>query len=181
MLFMGGAIQIASLFTMGGLGASSSNPPQSSKVGIIAMLSIFGFGFASGWAPVSHILTAEIPSTPVRDMTYRTASAVNIVIQFVTTYATPYLLNKPYAGLGAKVGFIYGGAAVLATIFAYFCVPECKGKTLEEIDRLFLDGVPIRQFKKTKLTVERVDDGDVEIVKERNNARVEMVEAERES
>lgn len=181
MLFMGGAIQIASLFTMGGLGASSSNPPQSYKVGIIAMLSIFGFGFASGWAPVSHILTAEIPSTPVRDMTYRTASAVNIVIQFVTTYATPYLLDKPYAGLGAKVGFIYGGAAVLATIFAYFCVPECKGKTLEEIDRLFLDGVPIRQFKKTKLTVERVDDGDVEIVKERNNARVEMVEAERES
>lgn len=48
--------------------------------------------------------------------------------------------------MGSKVGFIFGTAAVLAGIFAYFCVPECNHRTLEEIDQLFLDGVPIRQF-----------------------------------
>ena len=79
MLFFGGAIQIGALFTMGGLGAASDNPPASYKAGIIAMLTVFGLGFASGWAPVSHILTAEILSTRQRDMTYRTASAVNIL------------------------------------------------------------------------------------------------------
>ena len=176
MLFIGGAIQIASLFTMGGLGAGSDDPPSSYKVGVIAMLSIFGFGFASGWAPVSHILTAEIPSMRLRDMTYRTASAINILIQFVTTYATPYLLNKPYAGLGAKVGFIYGGAAVLATVFAYFCVPECKGKTLEEIDRLFLDSVPVRDFKKVNLSARSFTKDDVEDGNQKPPAQVELVE-----
>lgn len=59
MLFLGGSIQIAALFVMGGLGASSPDPPDSFKVGIIAMLAVFGFGFCSGWAPVSHILSAD--------------------------------------------------------------------------------------------------------------------------
>lgn len=176
MLFMGGFIQIASLFVMGGLGASSDKPPRPYKIGIISMLTIFGFGFASGWAPVSHILTAEVPSTRLRDMTYRTASTVNIIIQFVTTFATPYLLNAPYANLGAKVGFIYGGAAVLATVFAWFCVPECKGKTLEEIDRLFLDGVPVLKFKDAKLSTHHVADGEIENGSKSHGTKIELVE-----
>lgn len=72
--------------------------------------------------------------------------------RFVTSFSIPYLLNEPYAALGSKVGFIFGGAAVLAFIFAFFCVPECTHRTLEEIDQLFLDGVPVRQFKKAKVT-----------------------------
>lgn len=177
MLFLGGSIQIASLFVMGGLGASSPDPSDSFKLGIVCMLTIFGFGFCAGWAPVSHILSAEIPSTRLRDMTYRTASAVNIIIQFVTTFVTPYLLNAPYANLGAKVGFIYGGAAVLATVFAWFCVPECKDRTLEEIDRLFLDGVPLRKFKTAKVAVRFADGDDIEDQEGKpHGVRVEMVE-----
>lgn len=64
---------------MAGLGSKSESTAY--KTGIISMLTIFGFGFASGWAPVSHIITAEIPSARLRDMTYRTASTVNILIQ----------------------------------------------------------------------------------------------------
>lgn len=70
--------------------------------------------------------------------------------RFATSFSIPYLLNEPYAALGSKVGFIFGTAAVLAGIFAYFCVPECNHRTLEEIDQLFLDGVPIRQFSKIR-------------------------------
>lgn len=80
MLFFGGAIQVAALYTMAGLGTPKEVTPGMQQ-GIIAMLAIFGFGFSSGWAPVSHILTAEIPSSRLRDKTYRTASAVNIIIQ----------------------------------------------------------------------------------------------------
>ena len=74
----------------------------------------------------------------------------------MTTYATPYLLED----LGSKVGFLFGTAAVLATVFAFFCVPECKGRTLEEIDRLFLDGVPVRKFGDTQVSVLRAGDRD---------------------
>ena len=39
-----------------------------------------------------------------------------------------------------------------ALVFIYFCVPECKGKTLEQVDFLFNQGVPIRQFGKVNAT-----------------------------
>lgn len=79
LLLFGGAVQAVSLLTMAGLGSKSHSDTY--KTGIIAMLTIFGFGFASGWAPVSHIITAEVPSSRLRDMTYRTASTINILIQ----------------------------------------------------------------------------------------------------
>ena len=34
-------------------------------------------------------------------------------------------------------------------MFIYFCVPECKGKTLEQVDFLFQNGVALRDFGKT--------------------------------
>lgn len=61
----------------------------------------------------------------------------------------PYLIYDDYAGLGSKVGFIFGSVMVLALFFVYFCVPECKGKTLEEVDALFNNNVPLRLFGKT--------------------------------
>jgi hypothetical protein len=64
----------------------------------------------------------------------------------VFSFSTPYLLNAPYANLHSKVGFIFGSMAVLSLAFAYFCVPEMKGRSLEEINQMFQDGVPIRKF-----------------------------------
>ena len=52
------------------------------------------------------------------------------------------------AALGSKVGFIFGPVAFLALLFTYFFVPECKGKTLEEIDLLFINGTRLRDFGK---------------------------------
>lgn len=47
------------------------------------------------------------------------------------------------------MGFIFGAVAFLSLIFTYFCVPECKGKTLEQVDWLFKNGVRLRDFGKT--------------------------------
>ena len=46
---------------------------------------------------------------------------------------------------------IFGSTSILAIIFTYYCVPECKGKSLEEVDRLFLDGVPLRKFQQASV------------------------------
>lgn len=37
---------------------------------------------------------------------------------------------------------------MLSIIFTYFCVPECKGKTLEQINWLFANGTKLRDFAK---------------------------------
>ncbi|KAJ0330977.1 hypothetical protein COL922a_012161 [Colletotrichum nupharicola] len=153
-IFFGGSIQTAGLFAMGGLGLTQ-NPSVPVKSAIVAMMIVMTTGFTLGWAPTSHVLSAEIPSMRLRDITYRTASVVNIVMQFTIAFTLQYLLNAPYANLGSKVGLIFGSIGFLSLVFVYLCVPECKGRTLEEIDTLFEMEVPLRKFQKMDLS--RVD------------------------
>jgi MFS transporter, SP family, sugar:H+ symporter len=80
LLFFGGTTQAVALFAVGGLG-TPKNVTVPMKKAIVALLSIFNFGFYAGWAPASHIISAEIPTSRLRDMTYRIASAVNIFVQ----------------------------------------------------------------------------------------------------
>ncbi|RFU27459.1 hypothetical protein B7463_g8878, partial [Scytalidium lignicola] len=153
LLLIGGVIQTISLLVMGGLGTTKPTT-YATDWGVVGMMMFFSVGFSLGWAPIVHSLSAEIPSTPLRDMTYRTGGIVNIVTQFVVSFSLPYMVYAPYANLGSKVGFIYGAFAILSVIFTFFYVPEVRGRSLEEIDELFTSGIPIHQFSDAKLTVE---------------------------
>lgn len=44
------------------------------------------------------------------------------------------------------MGFIFARILVLAIVFTWFCVPGCRGKSLEQVDRLFNEGVSLRKF-----------------------------------
>ena len=48
---------------------------------------------------------------------------------------------------GAKYGYIWAGSNFCCFVFFYLFVPETKGRTLEEIDELFANRVPVRNFK----------------------------------
>jgi MFS transporter, SP family, sugar:H+ symporter len=66
---------------------------------------------------------------------------VSNLANFVVTFTLPFLLNEP-AWLGSKVGFIFGGIALLGLFWAVFWMPELANKTLEDIDEMFEAGVP---------------------------------------
>lgn len=70
------------------------------------------------------------------------ADSSPINLSFVSNYILPYCLEA----LQSKTGFVFGAVASLAILFVFFCVPECKGKTLEQVDRMFQEGVPLRKF-----------------------------------
>jgi MFS transporter, SP family, sugar:H+ symporter len=145
----GAALQMMVLFTMGGLGTAQPQT-NATRQGIVAMLTVFGVGFQLGWAPLSHVVAAEVPTNKLRDATYALGSVFNILIQFTVSFSIPYLLDDKYAGLQSRVGFIFGSTAFCALIFSIFCIPECSGKTVEEIDELFIERVPIRKFGQTR-------------------------------
>uniref|UniRef100_L2FPI0 Sugar transporter n=1 Tax=Colletotrichum fructicola (strain Nara gc5) TaxID=1213859 RepID=L2FPI0_COLFN len=144
-LLLGSFIQAAALFTMAGLGVHTPIP-TSYKSGMVGMLLLFGSGFGLGWGPLTYVVVTEIPALRLRDRSQRASSLVNIFMNFLVNFMLPYLLNKPYAGLQSKVGFIFGSIAVCSALFVFLCVPECKGRSLEEIDRMFHEGVPVRRF-----------------------------------
>ena len=60
-------------------------------------------------------------------------------------YATPYLVNVApgSAGLQSKVFFIWGSTCLGCLIFTYFCIPETKGLSLEQVDLLYQNSTPL--------------------------------------
>lgn len=78
---------------MGGLGTPKIIT-NAMKTGVVALITVFNFGFTSGLAPLSHTISAEIPTSRLRDMTYRTASAVNVLVQ----YASNHLRKRIHEG-----------------------------------------------------------------------------------
>ncbi|KAH7394268.1 putative sugar transporter [Phaeosphaeria sp. MPI-PUGE-AT-0046c] len=147
MLLIGAAVQTVALISMGSLGTPSVITP-SLKIAIVAMLTLMSSGFSIGWAPLTYVVTTEIPALKLRDHTLRLGFFVNVVMNFAVNFSIPYLIYPRYAGLDSKVGFIFGGLAATCFVFTYFCVPECKGKTLEQVDFMFREKVPLRQFGK---------------------------------
>ncbi|UQC85499.1 sugar transporter [Colletotrichum lupini] len=144
-LLVGAAVQTVALYTMAGLGVPRP-VPNANKSGMVGMLLLFGAGFGLGWGPLTYVVVTEVPALRLRDRSQRVSSLVNIFMNFLVNFTLPYLLNARYAALQSKVGFIFGSIAVCSALFVFFCVPECKGRSLEEIDRMFHDGVPVRHF-----------------------------------
>ncbi|CAI7590145.1 unnamed protein product [Penicillium crustosum] len=146
LLLIGATIQATALLIMGGLGVHTPSYPQ--KSAIVAMLSLFTVGFDIGWAALTYVVTTEIPTLRLRDNSQRIASVTNVLTFFAVSFSLPYLMDTGYANLQSKVGFIYGSLSITSIAFVYFCVPECQGRSFEEIDQLFRKKTPLRGFHK---------------------------------
>ena len=55
---------------------------------------------------------------------------------------TPYLVGTDKANLGARVFFLWGSLCFLCFVYAYLLVPETKGLTLEQVDRMLEETTP---------------------------------------
>lgn len=73
---------------------------------------------------------------------------MNVVVGFVVVFTTPYLLRS----IGSGTAYIWGGFAFLSSVYAFFCMPELKGRNLEEIDQLFEANIPAWKFHKFETT-----------------------------
>lgn len=79
-MIMSSVTMVAGMMTMGALGLESP-VTTAKKNGIVAMLSVFVCGFSMGWAPLSYVVTTEVSSLRLRDLTARVGFTVNVVIK----------------------------------------------------------------------------------------------------
>ena len=52
------------------------------------------------------------------------------------------MVNTDKGNLGPKVFFIWGSLCACAFVYAYFLIPETKGLTLEQVDRMLEETTP---------------------------------------
>ena len=94
---------------------------------------IYIINFAYSWGPGSWILIAEIFPISIRAKGTSIGASANWMNNFVIAFIVPPMLARLTWGtyIFFAVWTALGGA------FIYFCVPETKGKTLEEMDMVF--------------------------------------------
>lgn len=63
------------------------------------------------------------------------------------------MLNPSQWDLGAKTGFLWGPICLLCFVWAYFRLPEFKGRSYYELDILFERKISARKFSSTTVEV----------------------------
>jgi SP family sugar:H+ symporter-like MFS transporter len=59
----------------------------------------------------------------------------------------PYFINPADLNWGPKYGYIWFGTNLINMIFVLIFLPETKDRMLEEVDEMFHNNVPARQFR----------------------------------
>ncbi|SCV69824.1 BQ2448_1218 [Microbotryum intermedium] len=131
---------------------------------------------------ISPVVTSEIYPQQIRGKCMSMSTASNWLLNFAIGYSTPYLVDKRpgSAGLGSNVFWIWGGCCVLCTIFTFFCIPETRGLSLEQVDILYRNSTPLKSnaFRK-RIIAENIHDEDKEAyAAPKNTGTVEHKEEE---
>ncbi|OTB04850.1 hypothetical protein M426DRAFT_73208 [Hypoxylon sp. CI-4A] len=97
--------------------------------------------------PITFVILGECSATRVRSKTIAVATAVQAAFGIAMTVAIPYMINPAEANMQGKLGYFFGGLGIICLVWAYFRIPETKGRSYEELDILFDREVPARKFK----------------------------------
>merc|ERR1712000_106315 len=108
----------------------------------IAFIAIFIFFFASTWGPGAWIVIGEIFPLPIRSRGVGLSTASNWLWNTIIAVITPYMVSSDEGDLKSNVFWIWGGLCTCAFVYSYFLVPETKGLSLEQVDKMMEETTP---------------------------------------
>ncbi len=99
----------------------------------LAFIIIYTASFMMSWGPICWVLISEIFPNKIRGQ----AVAIAVAAQWIANYliSSTYPPMMEFSG-GMTYGF-YGLMAVLSALFVWKMVPETKGKSLEEMEKIW--------------------------------------------
>jgi SP family xylose:H+ symportor-like MFS transporter len=110
---------------------------------ILTMLSImvYSASFMFSWGPICWVLIAEIFPNTIRGAAVAIAVAFQWIFNFIVSSSFVPMFNM-HLSEGDDFGHwftygLYGIICVIAAIFVWKLVPETKGKTLEDMTKLW--------------------------------------------
>lgn len=111
-------------------GAIDMNP-------MLILFAILGFvaSFAISIGPIMWVLFSELFPNNVRGMAISFVGLINSAVAFLVTFLFPWELEN----LGnANTFLIYGVIAVVGLVFVMRILPETKGRSLEELEKILI-------------------------------------------
>lgn len=114
----------------------------SESVGIFALICMLVYvaSFAMSWGPVTWVLLSEIFPNKIRGRAMAIAVAAQWISNYLVSWTFPMMDKNTYLIEKFNHGFsywIYGLMSLLAMFLVWKFVPETKGKTLEEMEKVW--------------------------------------------
>lgn len=110
---------------------------------VIACTYLFVASYAPTWGPVSWIYPPELFPLRVRGKAVALTTSSNWIFNFALSYFVP----PAFVNIQWRVYIIFGVFCTVMAIHTFFCFPETSGKSLEDIEEMFLSGVPAWKTK----------------------------------
>lgn len=113
---------------------------QSVGIGALVFMLCYVACFAMSWGPVTWVLLSEIFPNKIRGKAMAFAVAAQWVSNYLVSWTFPMMDKNSYLLQQFNHGFsywVYGMMGVLAMFLVWKFVPETKGKTLEEMEKIW--------------------------------------------
>lgn len=136
---------------------NTAGPGGKAAIGFMYMWTC---SFIMAWSGGPYVWAAEVYEQNIRTFTQSLNAAASWLPIFIMTRVTTNMINAMHYG----IFFFFATVALLSVPYVFFLVPETKGIPLEDIDRLFVKGVPAHAAHKLvtsqlrRETAEKADD-----------------------
>lgn len=142
----GMAAMCAILFAIGFLNIWTEHAAVGMTQAVLTLVWTFTFQLSVG--QLGWSIPAEVGSTRVRQKTICLARNSYYIVLVLSNALQPYFMNPRQLNLKGYAGFFWSASAALTLTWAFFRLPETRGKTYEELDWLFAQETPTREFDK---------------------------------
>jgi len=148
-IYLGGMIILTVILMLIGILNVSAGHHALWPSGGLCILWLLVYSLTVG--PIAYSIISETSSTRLRPLSVVLARTTYQIVNVISQVLEPYMMNPTAWNILGKTGFVWGCTAFCMVIWAYFRLPEIKGRTYEELDILFNNKVSARNFSKTKV------------------------------
>ncbi|KAI2758335.1 hypothetical protein DTO006G1_6851 [Penicillium roqueforti] len=113
-----------------------TNTPNAGK-GMIVVACLFIAAYAMTWGPMVWAIVAELFPSKYRAKGMALATATNWLWNFLISFFTTFITKD----IDFAYGYVFAGCLFVAIGVVYFFVIEGKGRTLEELDWMYVNKV----------------------------------------
>jgi SP family xylose:H+ symportor-like MFS transporter len=136
-LLISGSVGMA----VGALGVALSNVVTMPPIVPVISIMLYSASFMFSWGPICWVLISEIFPNTVRGAAVAVAVAAQWIVNFVVSSTFVPMFNMhitPGDDFGHWFTYgLYGVMCIVAAVFVWRLVPETKGKSLEDMSRLW--------------------------------------------
>jgi SP family sugar:H+ symporter-like MFS transporter len=126
-LLVGAALMFTGQIVVGAVSKAYPNNAIAGDV-LIAFTCLFIASFASSWGPVAWVVCGETFPIRLSNLCVTLGTGANWLFNLIIAFAAPQI----QARIGTGITFVWAGCLALSFAFAFFCIPETKGMSIEE-------------------------------------------------